>query len=124
MHSATIRPRSNHRFRFGPYYCANQTDTWRGTTSRDNTLARWAVELNAHGSNDLDGNAITYEWFVYDEAGTYSGELPLITENGPTTGFTAPAVQQVETIHVVLRVQDNGAPSLCAYRRAIITVTP
>ncbi len=28
-----------------PYFWANQADTWRGTTSRDNTLARWAVAL-------------------------------------------------------------------------------
>lgn len=28
-----------------PYFWANQTDTWRGTTSRDHTLARWAADL-------------------------------------------------------------------------------
>lgn len=28
-----------------PYYWANQTDAWNGTTSRDNTLARWAADL-------------------------------------------------------------------------------
>jgi hypothetical protein len=28
-----------------PYFWANQADTWRGTTNRDNTLARWAVAL-------------------------------------------------------------------------------
>jgi hypothetical protein len=27
------------------YYFANQHDTWNGTTSRDNTLSRWAVDL-------------------------------------------------------------------------------
>ena len=101
-----------------PYFWANQKDAWRGTTSRDNTLARWAadlqndfrarmdwcvkpraeanhrpnavlngrsgwevlrleakpgsvVELDAHGSSDPDDDAITYEWFVYGEAGTY-----------------------------------------------------
>ncbi len=27
------------------YYWANQRDTWRGTTSRDNTVARWAVAM-------------------------------------------------------------------------------
>jgi hypothetical protein len=30
----------------GPnYYWANQSDTWNGTTNRDNTLSRWAVDL-------------------------------------------------------------------------------
>jgi hypothetical protein len=28
-----------------PSYWANQLDTWRGTTNRDNTLARWAAAL-------------------------------------------------------------------------------
>ena len=28
-----------------PYFWANQTDTLRGTTSRDHTLARWAADL-------------------------------------------------------------------------------
>ena len=28
-----------------PYFWANQKDAWRGTTSRDNTLARWAADL-------------------------------------------------------------------------------
>lgn len=28
-----------------PYYWANQADTWHGTTHRDNSLKRWAVDL-------------------------------------------------------------------------------
>ena len=28
-----------------PYFWANQADTWRGTTSRDHTLARWAADV-------------------------------------------------------------------------------
>ena len=28
-----------------PHYWANQTDAWNGTTNRDNTLARWAAQL-------------------------------------------------------------------------------
>ena len=35
----------NENFPGKPYYWANQTDTWNGTTSRDNTLARWAADL-------------------------------------------------------------------------------
>jgi hypothetical protein len=32
-------------FESRPYFWANQIDTWQGTTSRDNTLARWAEHL-------------------------------------------------------------------------------
>jgi hypothetical protein len=35
----------NENYKDRPYYWANVQDTWRGTTSRDNTLARWAVDL-------------------------------------------------------------------------------
>jgi hypothetical protein len=152
-----------------PYFWANQTDTWRGTTSRDHTLARWAadlqndfrarldwsvkpreqanhrpiavvndwpgsgflrldtrpgssIELSAEGSRDPDGDALAYEWLLYGEAGTYRGEISLSTTQGVTTRFTAPEVTEPETIHVILRLQDDGQPALCSYRRVIITV--
>lgn len=35
----------NEEHRGKPYYWANQTDTWQGTTHRDNMLARWAADL-------------------------------------------------------------------------------
>ena len=35
----------NEEFPGKAYYWANQCDAWKGTTSRDNTLARWAVAL-------------------------------------------------------------------------------
>jgi hypothetical protein len=35
----------NEKYPDKPYFWANQKDAWRGTTSRDNTLARWAADL-------------------------------------------------------------------------------
>jgi CubicO group peptidase (beta-lactamase class C family) len=35
----------NESFSGKSYYWANQTDAWNGTTNRDNTLARWAADL-------------------------------------------------------------------------------
>lgn len=35
----------NESFTGKAYYWANQTDAWNGVTSRDNTLARWAADL-------------------------------------------------------------------------------
>jgi CubicO group peptidase (beta-lactamase class C family)/murein DD-endopeptidase MepM/ murein hydrolase activator NlpD len=35
----------NETFPGNRYYWANQTDAWNGATSRDNTLARWAADL-------------------------------------------------------------------------------
>lgn len=80
--------------------------------------------MDAHGSSDPDGDAIRYEWFVYGKAGTYRGEVSLHATDGPTTRFTAPQVRRAETVHVLLRLRDDGAPPLCAYRRAVVTVNP
>lgn len=45
-------PNENHRGR--PYYWANQEDAWHGTTSRDNTLRRWAAHLQNDFKARLD----------------------------------------------------------------------
>jgi hypothetical protein len=154
-----------------PYFWANQTDAWHGTTNRDNTLARWAadlqndfrahmdwcvkprdaanhrpvgalngdttrnilqiavksgqvVNLSASDSTDPDGDALSTEWFVYHEAGTYRGEVSFRATNGPSTSFVSPAVKQAQTIHVILRISDDGQPPLCSYRRVVVTVKP
>jgi hypothetical protein len=155
-----------------PYYWANQTDTWQGTTNRDNTLARWAahlqndfrarmnwcvadayakanhppiavlngdatkeilrleaksgakVELTAAGSKDPDGQPITVTWIHYPEAGTLRGDIQLSSTTGESTEFVAPTVQEPQTAHVIMQIQDNGAPNLVAYRRAVITIRP
>jgi hypothetical protein len=154
------------------YDWANQSDNSNGTTSRDNTLARWAValqhdfaaradwcvaddfrranhnpiavvngdrtkqivhrtarpgdtvELSAAGSSDPDGHTLKRTWFVYPEAGTFEGQVQLASTDGETTRLTAPAVDDPRTIHVILQLEDDGQPSLFAYRRAVITVNP
>lgn len=154
-----------------PYFWANQTDAWLGATNRDNTLARWAadlqndfrarmdwcvkspteanhrslavlngettgkilrlgvrsgesVQLSASGSNDPDGDVVTCEWFQYREVGTCQDEVALRSNSGLTTSFVAPACNRPETLHVILRIQDNGQPALCGYRRIVVTVRP
>ena len=146
-----------------PYYWANQSDKLNGTINRDNTLLRWAADLqndfrarldwcvkpkrdgnhrpilmvngtrsdepveikvrpngkvvlNAEGSTDPDGNALTFHWEVYPVTSTNNVRL----EN--STNVTATLVNAVSDTHVVLTVRDNGKPPLAAYRRAIIRV--
>jgi hypothetical protein len=82
------------------------------------------VKLSAAGSSDPDGHATTATWFVYREAGSFEGETKLAVTQGERTELVAPAVKKSETLHVILKVTDNGAPALASYRRAIITVNP
>jgi hypothetical protein len=44
----------NPEFNGRPCYWANQTDTWQGTTHRDNTLKRWAADLQNDFRSRLD----------------------------------------------------------------------
>ncbi len=156
----------NPEFRGKPYYWANQADAWQGTTHRDNTLKRWAadlqndfrarldwcvkplkeanhppvavvngkggkdvlhltaapgkVKLSAAGSSDPDGQKLVYQWFVYPEAGTYRGEVPITDPDSPEAHVQVPADAAGKTVHVVLAVRDQGVPPLARYRRVVI----
>jgi hypothetical protein len=151
-----------------PYYWANQKDTLGGVTSRDNTLSRWAadlqndfrarlewcvkppgganhspaavvngskgrgvlhltaapgseVKLDAAGSTDPDGDALSYEWFVYPEPGTYRGVVRVEGASTSRATVRVPDDAAGKVIHVVLRVRDGGKPALAAYRRIVLT---
>lgn len=81
------------------------------------------VTLSAAGSRDPDGHELTTSWFVYREAGSFTGEFKFNT-TGEAASFVAPVVKQPQTIHVILQLTDSGSPSLFAYRRAVVSVTP
>lgn len=84
------------------------------------------ITLSAAGSTDPDGNALSYEWIYYPEAGTYAMKDPLKIqdENSKTTSFIAPQVAAPKTLHFILAVTDDGAPSLTRYQRVIVVVLP
>lgn len=150
------------------WFWATVLDAWQGSTNRDNTLARWAadlqndfrarldwcvqgrgganhppsavvngvsgkqvlglrvnpgeiVELSAAGSADPDGNALTFGWWVYPEAGTYRGAFaPPETPNSSATKLRVPPTLGQQQLHILLTVRDDGTPPLTAYRRIVI----
>lgn len=85
-----------------------------------------AVILSAAGSSDPDGNLIAYEWMIYKEAGNFPLQLKLERSRGVETTLNIPESNGDsfigKTIHVILKVTDDGIPNLVAYRRAIIRV--
>ena len=81
------------------------------------------VNLSAAGSSDPDGDSLAYRWWIYREAGDYDGDIPLADADRPDTALTVPKDASGRTIHVILEVEDNGAPPLVAYRRVVVMVT-
>jgi len=80
------------------------------------------VTLSAAGSSDPDGNALTYRWFVYREAGTYDGEVKIEKPDANEASLTIPANASGKAIHVILEVTDDGSPPMTRYRRVILNV--
>jgi hypothetical protein len=78
------------------WWC-DQRDTWHGTTSRDNTLARWA----AHIQNDFKARA---DWCVAKTFG-HANHQPLVCVQGDASQRT-----------VFVAVQPGGAAELSATR--------
>lgn len=91
------------------------------------------VMLSAKGSSDPDGDALSYKWFYYKEAGTYpvssarSGQ-PVIIHNFDQSEawLTVPERRVMPngsgSMHVILEVTDHGTPRLTRYKRVIIQV--
>lgn len=79
------------------------------------------VELDATGSTDIDGDALSYQWRVYPEAGTYRGVIEIQDANQMSTHFIVPEDAAGTSTHVLLIVSDDGTPSLTRYRRLIVS---
>jgi len=83
-----------------------------------------SVTLNAKGTTDPDGDDYSYRWWQYHEAGTYDEMVTIDNPLSKEISFTAPAVDEPSTIHMIFQVEDHGEPELFVYQRIIITVSP
>jgi len=81
------------------------------------------LPLNAKGSSDPDGDTLTYEWWIYSEAGTYKEKIQINSADTEQTFISIPKEAKGKTIHVILTVRDtNSIASLCDYRRVVVEV--
>ena len=91
------------------------------------------VELSARGSTDPDNDRLSYRWFYYLEAGSFtvssarSGQ-PVEIQNfdQPQAWFIIPTkrVLRIGSMHIILAVTDHGEPRLTRYKRVIVSVKP
>jgi len=83
------------------------------------------VTINASPSTDPDGNQLNYKWFHYTELGTLNHKgVEIKDSNSAKASFTAPDVNTVKTMHVILAVTDDGIPSLTRYQRVVVNILP
>lgn len=91
------------------------------------------INLSAVSSTDPDGDALSYEWFCYGEAGTRGMSnartgvvLDIENFDQPKASFIVKTSRVMPpgtgTIHVILAVTDHGTPRLTRYQRVILTV--
>jgi hypothetical protein len=81
--------------------------------------------LDATGSEDPDGDSLSFRWYHYPEAGSFKTPIKIEgADNLHRRGFTAPQVTKAETAHFILEVTDKGTPALTRYQRVIVTITP
>jgi len=74
-------------------------------------------------AKDPDGDQLQFNWWQYEEAGTYNGEIEISNADKQEASLTVPENANVgDTIHIILAVRDNGSPSLIRYRRVIVRV--
>ncbi|MCH2113979.1 MAG: DUF1593 domain-containing protein [Pirellulales bacterium] len=86
------------------------------------------VRLSADGTHDPDGNRITFHWFHYGEVGrglTNVRELWSVDlENANSKEVIVDIPEEIpwnsHELHLILDVEDDGEPSLHAYRRVIL----
>lgn len=103
------------------------------------TEAGRTLTFDAAGTSDPDGQAITYKWFVYSEAGltgTHGADVAISGEDGPVAKLEmkspcrAPwlpglaSCQGPGVAHIILAVTDNGSPPMTSYRRVVVKVDP
>jgi hypothetical protein len=81
------------------------------------------IRLSAAGTKDPDGDALSYSWIVYREAGDYWGAPAIEGGSTPSARMRVPEDASGRSIHVILRVVDAGEPNLAAYRRVIVEVS-
>jgi hypothetical protein len=82
-----------------------------------------AMELNAGGTTDPDGDSVAYKWWQYGEADSYNGAVSISGADGQVASLNVPDNARAgDTIHIICEVTDSGDPALTRYQRVVVTV--
>jgi hypothetical protein len=83
------------------------------------------VKLSAAGSSDPDGHSLSFRWWQYRDAGSYSRAVELKNTHAKAAALSIPKdAARGQTIHVICEATDSGRPPLTRYQRVVVTVAP
>lgn len=81
------------------------------------------IEFDASASTDPDGDAISYNWWIYKEAGDYTGDISINEPAIPKVEFVIPEDAKGNQVHLILEIKDDHKiASMYDYRRVVISV--
>jgi hypothetical protein len=86
------------------------------------TTAGSIIELSAFGSNDPDGDSVTYSWLFYEEPSSYKGTLSIQNSSSLNTKLEIPNDANGKIMHIILEIHDNGSPKRYTYCRIIVSI--
>jgi len=81
------------------------------------------IRLSAAGSCDPDGHNLAYRWWYYNEAGTCQERVVINHCESSRADVVIPVNASNSEIHIILKVTDDGEPSLTSYRRVVISTS-
>ena len=79
------------------------------------------VKLSAANSTDSDGDALTFKWWQYTEAGSFRKQVDLKNgDGGEATVANPEGAQNGDTFRFICEVTDDGSPPLTRYQRVVL----
>jgi len=81
------------------------------------------VSLSAKGTTDPDSDELTYQWWQYQEAGTYDRTIEIRDAGKRDASFKVPGDAAKGTaVHIICEVTDTGTPQLTRYQRVVVEI--
>lgn len=80
------------------------------------------LRFDASASDDPDGDNLHWNWSIYKEAGSYEGDVVTDGSDSANCQVFIPGDASGKTIHLILKLTDDGTPALTSYRRIVINI--
>lgn len=80
------------------------------------------ITLDATGTTDPDGNALSYNWWQYYDADNATTKVAIANSTSKTTASFVVPNEPGKQVHIILEVLDNGTPRLKGYQRIIFKI--